>query len=167
MRSGLIVVVPCLVLFGCGKQSTVIRSLNDAQHSSIGVVTGSVAEGIAKARFPQAEIKSFDDAMDAVGALKSGHLGAFVTAFPTALQVCKKNPELGIVPEHLSSDDTSVAVRKDSPELLQAVDRIISELKSDGTLASMKARWFKQDLSPYDEPTIDLPTAGQPLRVAV
>jgi polar amino acid transport system substrate-binding protein len=167
MRTVLIVVIPCLVFFGCGKESTVIRTLDDAQHASVGVVTGSIAEGIAKARFPKADIKSFDDAMDAVGAMKSGQLGAFVTAFPTAIQVCKKNPDLAIVPEQLSADDTSVAVRKDNPELLQTVDRIISELRSDGTLASMKKRWFKQDLSPYDEPKIDLPTEGAPLRVAV
>jgi polar amino acid transport system substrate-binding protein len=167
MRSGLIVVVPCLMLLGCGRESTVIRKLDDARHARIGVVTGAIAEGIAKARFPQAEIKSFDDAMDAVGALKAGQLGGFVTAYPTAVQVCKKNPDLAILPEHLSADDTSVAVRKDSPELLKSVDRIISELKSDGTLASMKKRWFKQDLSPYDEPKIDLPTEGPPLRVAV
>jgi polar amino acid transport system substrate-binding protein len=167
MRSGLIVAVPCLVLLGCGSESTLIRKLDDAQHARIGVVTGAIAEGIAKARFPQAEVKSFDDAMDAVGALKAGQLGGFVTAYPTAVQVCKKNPDLTILPEHLSADDTSVAVRKDNPELLKAVDRIISDLKSDGTLASMKKRWFKQDLSPYEEPKFDLPTEGPPLRIAV
>lgn len=167
MRSGLIAVVPCLLMLGCGKQSAVIRTFDDARHARIGVVTGSVAEGIAKARFPQADIRNFDDAMDAVGALKSGQLGGFVTAYPTAVQVCKKNPDLGILPENLSADDTSVAIRKDNPELLNAVNRIVSELKSDGTLASMKKRWFKQDLSPYDEPEIDLPTEGTPLRIGV
>ena len=31
----------------------------------------------------------------------------------------------------------------------------------------MKKRWFKDDLSPYDEPKLDVPADGQPLRIGV
>ena len=31
----------------------------------------------------------------------------------------------------------------------------------------MKKRWFKPDMSPYEEPDIPLPTEGTPLRVGV
>jgi len=50
-------------------------------------MTGTTGETIAKSRLPRADIKSFDDVMDAVTALNSGQLDGIVTAFPTALQV--------------------------------------------------------------------------------
>ena len=158
-----------ILLAGCGKDGSnlAIRSLDDASHAKIGVMTGTTGEAAAKARFPQAEIKSFDDIMDAVGAMKAGQLEAIVTAYPTAVQVSKKNPELEALAGNLLDEDTSVALRKGNRELLDAVNRIISGLRNDGTLDSMKKRWFKQDLSPYDEPQIVLPSKGVPLRIGV
>ena len=158
-----------MFLAGCGKGAgtITIRNLDDANHAKIGVMTGTTGEAIAKTRFPQAEIKSFDDIMDAVAAMKAGQLEAIVTAYPTAVQVSKKNPELGALAGSLLEEDTSIALRKGNTELLAAVNRIISELRNDGTLDSMKKRWFKQDLSPYDEPQIVVPSTGVPLRIGV
>ena len=154
-------------LGGCRKSATVISSLNDAKNARIGVMTGSTGEAITIARFPEARVKSFDDIMDAVAALKSGQLDAIVTAFPAALQVSKKNPDFKVLPEPLDHENTAIAVRKGNDDLLAAVNRIISELKSDGTLASMNERWFKPDLSPYEELNIKLPTEGKPLKIGV
>ena len=156
-----------LVTAGCGRQEKVITRLDDASDARIGVMTGSTGEAIATARYPNAEVKSFDDVMDAVAAMKSGQLDATVTAFPAALQVTKKNSDLQILPEPLDREDTAIAVRKGNAELLAAVNRIIAGLKADGTLESMKRRWFKPDLSPYEELTIILPEEGEVLKVGV
>ena len=156
-----------LLLCACSRNETIIRRLDDASHAKLGVMTGSTGEALAKARFPQAEIKSFDDIMDAVAAINSGQLAGIVTAYPTAVQVSKKNPHLEPLAEPLGMEDTSVALRKGNQKLLADVNRIISALKKDGTLASMKKRWFKHDLSPYDEPNIAPPSDGPPLRIGV
>ena len=152
---------------GCARQEQIITRLDDAKHARIGVMTGSTGEAIVRSRFPDAEVKSFDDIMDAVAAMKSGQLDATVTGFPAALQVTKKNPELRLVSEPLDAEDTAIAVRKGDTELLAAVNRIIAELKADGTLESMRKRWFKTDLAPYEELAITPPAAGEVLRVAV
>ena len=54
-------------------------------------------------------------------------------------------------PEPVEKEDMAVGVRKGNDELLAAVDRIIAELQDDGILEDMKRRWFKQDLSPYEQ----------------
>src|SRR5262245_58425902 len=108
-------VFPQLLMVGlgaCSKSAVVVRSLDDATHAKIGVMTGTTGEAAAKARLPEATIKSFDDIMDAVTAMKSGQLDGIVTAYPTAVQVSKKNPDLGALSEALTNEDTSVAVRK-------------------------------------------------------
>ncbi|MCL7419603.1 MAG: ABC transporter permease subunit [Methylobacter sp.] len=163
----LIILAVIAFIAGCEKTETVIARLDDAETARIGVMTGSTGEAITTARFPKAQVKSFDDIMDAVAAMSSGQLDAIVTAYPAALQVSKKNPELGLLPEPLSYEDTAIAVKKGNDELLTTLNRIISELKSDGTLESMKQRWFKPDLTPYEELNITLPKEGKPLKIGV
>ncbi|MFZ2169705.1 MAG: ABC transporter permease subunit, partial [Methylococcaceae bacterium] len=163
----LIILAAIILLAGCRKSEIVIASLDDAKNARIGVMTGSTGEAITIARFPKAQVKSFDDIMDAVAAMKSGQLDAIVTAFPAALQVSKKNQELGLLPEPLDYEDTAIAVKKGNDELLATLNRIIAELKSDGTLESMKKRWFKPDLTPYEEMNIALPSEGPPLKIGV
>ena len=156
-----------LAASGCARQEPVITRLEDATHARIGVMTGSTGEAIVRARFTQGEVKSFDDVMDAVAAMKAGQLDATVTGFPAALQVTKRNPDLRLVAEPLDAEDTAIAVRKGDADLLAAVDRVIAELKADGTLESMRKRWFKTDLAPYEELAITPPAEGEALRVAV
>ena len=156
-----------LCIAGCGKTGNVINSFSDAKTAKIGVMTGSTGEAVARKRFPQAQVKSFDDIMDAVAAMKSGQLDAIITLFPAALQVSKKNQELRLLPEALDQEDTAIAVKKGNDQLLASVDRIIGDLKNDGTLESMRKRWLKADLSPYEETQITLPKEGQLLRIGV
>lgn len=157
-----------LFLTSCGgTEKAGIQSVAEAEHAKIGVMTGSTGEVFAKQRFPQAQLKSFDDIMDAVAAMKAGQLDGIITALSTAVQVGKKNPELKMLPETLTSEDTAIGLRKGDDALLASVDEIIASLKKDGTLEDMKRRWFKPDLSPYKELNIEIPTEGTPLRVGV
>ncbi|WP_235620042.1 ABC transporter permease subunit [Trichlorobacter lovleyi] len=152
---------------GCSKNEKLIVGFADAQKARIGVMTGSTGEAVAAKRFPKAQVKSFDDIMDAVAAIKSGQLDAIITLFPAALQVSKKNPELRILPEPLDFEDTAIAVRKDNDQLLATVDRIVAALKADGTLADMEKRWLKPDLSPYQELDVVPLRQGKILKIGV
>ncbi|MCK9506062.1 MAG: ABC transporter substrate-binding protein/permease [Porticoccaceae bacterium] len=156
-----------LLLAACGQPQTVIRTLDDAAKARIGVMTGSTGEAIVIERYPAAEVKSFDDIMDSVTALHASQLDAVVTGFPAALQVAKKNPGITLLDEPLAYEDTAIAVRKGNDALLARLNDIIATLKQDGTLEDMHSRWFKQDLTPYLEPELVLPTAGEPLRIGV
>ena len=152
---------------GCHKTENAITRLDDAKTAKIGVMTGTTGEEITKARFPNAQVKSFDDVMDAVAALKSGQLEAIVTALPTAVQVSKVNKEFTTLPEPLDNEDTAIALRKADSQLLADLNRIIAELKADGTLASMRKRWLKADTGPYEELKLTPPTSGKLLKIGV
>ncbi len=156
-----------LVLAACGSERPSIGKAEDARHAAIGVMTGTTGEAIATERFPEADLKSFDDIMDAVAAVKSGQLDAIVTAYPTALQVTKTNPEFVMLPDRLTDENTAIAVRKGNEALLDRVNGIITDLRNEGRFEEMKRRWLKTDLSPYDEPDIALPASGEPLRIGV
>ena len=159
----------CLSIYttftGCSKSENIITTLADANHACIGVMTGTTSEQIAMRRFPDASIKTFESVMDAVAALKTHQLDAVLTDYPTAFNVVKHNPGYQFLPEPVSKEETAIAVKKNNDDLLEAVDGIISELKRDGTLEDMKNRWFKMDLTPYDNVLISLPKEGDVLKI--
>lgn len=167
MLSYLAALLLIVLVTGCSKTEKSITNLDDAKNARIGVMVGSTGEQIVKERFPQAQVESFDDIMDAVAALKSGQLEAIVTALPTAIQVAKVNAEFTTLPEPLENEDTAIALRKNDRQLLAALNQIIAELHADGTLASMRKRWLKPDLGPYEEPDISPPKTGTPLKIGV
>lgn len=152
---------------GCHKTENSITRLDDAKNAKIGVMTGTTGEEITKARFPNAQVKSFDDVMDAVAALTSGQLEAIVTALPTAVQISKVNPHFITLQEPLDNEDTAIALRKADGQLLSDLNRIIAELHADGTLADMRKRWLKADTTPYEELKLSPPTTGKPLKIGV
>lgn len=157
------------VLFftGCGdnesKKSFV--KLDDLEKASIGAMTGTTGEDLVKKRFPDANVKSFDDIMDAITALKSNQLDAVITGYPAALNISKHNTDLRILPEPADHESTCIAVRKDSPGLLKEVNEIITEFKNDGTLKDLSRRWFKKDSGPYETVNIQLPATDKVLKV--
>ncbi|MCF8241909.1 MAG: ABC transporter permease subunit [Melioribacteraceae bacterium] len=169
MRKHFLLILSSFILlilaFGCSETNKTLTRLEDLKDISIGAMTGSTGEHLAKTRFPEAETKSFDDIMDGIAALKSGQIDAVITAFPTALNVCKHNPEFMIIEEPVDYENTSIAVKMGNEKLLQDVNEIIAELRADGTLADMKRRWLKNDLSPYEEVDIILPEDGEILKI--
>ncbi|WP_421696559.1 ABC transporter permease subunit [Aestuariivirga sp.] len=162
------VTLSLVALPGCKQTDVlVIEKTADAQHARIGVMTGSTSEAIATQQFPQAHIQSFDNVADAFGALKSGQLDAIITAYSTSLLLVRRNPDLRLLDEKLSIEDTAIAVHKGNTELFTAVDKIISDLKAEGAFQSMSRRWFKTGPGPYEQIDIPLPATGEPLRVGV
>ena len=91
-------------------------------------MTGSTGEQLVKTRFPAATVKSFDDVMDAVAALKSNQLDAVITGYPAAMNVCKRNPDLTYLEEAVDYENTAIAVRKDEADLLASLNAVITEL---------------------------------------
>ena len=156
-----------VMAISCRNVRPVIDTLDDAMEAQIGVMVGSLGETIGKSRFPDAELKSFDDVMEAVAALKAGQLDAVITSMTTSNLLVKKNPDLRMLPERLLEEGTSVAVAKGNPALVAQINAILAEFQADGTLASLKRRWFKPELGPYEELQITPVTVGEPLRVGV
>ncbi|NTW51515.1 MAG: transporter substrate-binding domain-containing protein [Chlorobiaceae bacterium] len=156
-----------IMVSGCGGRPHAIEKMDDARYAKIGIMTGTTGEIIAKNRFPQAELKHFDDVMDAFMALKSGKIDGIVTTYLTANQLCKKNPDVHFLSEDLIKESVSVAVRKGNTELLHAADTLIGELEADGTIADMRKRWYDNTTGDYREPQYALPESGEPLRIGV
>ncbi len=163
----LIFFLSVLFLVSCSKESREIGSLKDAETATIGAMTGSTGEQHVRTKFPNAKLKSFDDVMDAVAALKSDQIEAIVTAYSNAINICKHNPELKMLKEVIEYENTAIAIAKGKEDLLAQVNTVIHDLKTDGTLKDMRQRWFKEDFLPYKTFSFNLPSSGEPLKIGV
>jgi len=156
-----------LFLCCCSKKNKEITKIDDAKNAIIGVMTGTTGERYALQNFPGENIKSFDFIMDAISALKSGQVDAVITAQTTALNAVKHNQDIKFLPDRLSTEQSAIAIRKGRDSLLTSVNEIIAEFKNDGTLADMRKRWFKTDLTPYEQVQIAIPDTDDILVIGI
>lgn len=154
-----------LIIAGCDDSKKSITELEDLKNVSIGAMTGSTGEHLAKTRFSEAETKSFDDIMDGIAALKSGQIDAVITGYPAALNVTIHNTELMIIPEQVDFENTAIAIKKGNDELLKSVNEIIAKFKNDGTFNDLKRRWLKTDLLPYETVEIPIIKDGEVIKI--
>lgn len=139
----------------------------DLNKSTVGVMTGSTNEKLVRENFKSAQTQCYDSTMDAVAALKAGHVEVVVTSFPTALNVAKNNRDLMLLPDVLQLDDTAIAVQKENTRLLDELNAVLRDLAQSGTLEDMQKRWMKEDFSPYQPAQLNVPRTGEPIRVGV
>jgi ABC-type amino acid transport substrate-binding protein len=84
-----------------------------------------------------------DEAMQAV---ESGLADGALTDTATARQYVVTHPALRIGPRQTSSPYV-IAVRANAPDFLRALDQALGQVKSDGTLERIVARWLDDSTS--------------------
>lgn len=117
------------------------------KQDAIGVATGSTSIQSVKSVLgitPQV----FNSNDDAVLALKSGQIDAIVTDLPTAFYMASAQLDDGTVsaqfPADGKGDQFGFVLPKDS-ELTSKVDKALTTLDDDGTLADLQTKWLSSE----------------------
>lgn len=140
---------------------------DDLANARIGATTGTTGEMTVRQKYPDADLRVFDDVMDSVAALKANQIDAVVTVYTTALNTVRNNPDLALLPGNLTEEAACVVVSKEQPELLSEINRILQKFKADGTLNDMIHRWIEEDHTLQERVEIPVPQTGPTLKVAV
>ena len=123
------------------------RSLDDLKGRRLGVRQGSVFEQRAKA-VPGIEVKSYPAVPENLQDLAFGRIDA---SLDDSLMVSYllKNAELPVKagPRVGKVVHIGVAFGKNNPQFKAAVDRVLNEARSDGTLRQLSLKWFGIDAS--------------------
>ncbi|OOM13873.1 ABC transporter substrate-binding protein [Clostridium saccharobutylicum] len=113
---------------------TKITSMDDLKGKKIGVQKGSIQEGIAKDNFDAADIKSLDKVTDLILDLKNNKVDAVLAELPVAEINVEKNSGIAMVKDLVVKDPdggVAIAMKKDSPELRDAINNTIKTLGQD------------------------------------
>jgi polar amino acid transport system substrate-binding protein len=95
-------------------------------------------------------IRVFPDKASAMAALVEGDgvkLDAVVTSLAHAQAAIAAGMPVRVVPGFLFFEPLAVATDKGYPEFDAAIDRVVDEMRDDGTLSKLSLRWFGMDLS--------------------
>lgn len=114
------------------------KSLKDFDGKKIAAQKGTEQEKIAQNEINNGQISSLSRLPDAILALKSGKVVGTVIEKPVAEAYLKQNPELDFADVKFNEEKkpTSIALPKDSPELLKHLNQTIDEVKSKNLIDS-------------------------------
>ena len=113
-----------------------IKSEEDLKGLKIGVQKGSIQEGYAQDNFKDSEIKSLAKVTDLILDLNSNKIDAILVNTPVAETNCNKNDKLGMS-EYSITDmqvGAAIAMKKNSTELKEAVNKSIKRLQDEGKI---------------------------------
>ena len=143
----------CLILSGCGKREKV-TGLQQLDGKEFAIPTGTVADQLVLSKLPNAKFKYFNTVLDAALAVKAGKADAAAYDEPILQNIAAKKGGIVVLKDMITVDNYGFAVRRDDPELKQAIDAVVKELKSNGTADQMMKRWFPKSGSPAPMPKI-------------
>ena len=116
------------------------ETLNDASKQVVcqGGTTGD--EWIGE-NLPDADVTA------ALTGVQTGLYQAMVVDLPVASYMLAQSfSDLQIVKEIPTGEQYGIAVSKDNPELTQAVNKALEDMKSDGTMKEIETKWFGSEI---------------------
>ena len=122
------------------------ETLNDASKQVVcqGGTTGD--EWIGE-NLPDAVRVPVDDVTAALTGVQTGRYQAMVVDLPVASYMLSQSfSDLEIVKEIPTGEQYGIAVSKDNPELTQAVNKALEDMKSDGTMKEIETKWFGSEI---------------------
>lgn len=115
------------------KGSNPFTTVEDLKGKKIGVQSGSTSETYVLEQLKQ-QPERYRSAVEAVAALKAGRVD-FAIADIDPAKSCVKNEADLTISDFISTEDYAVAIAKGHPELVEAVNETIRQIKADGRLA--------------------------------
>lgn len=94
------------------------------------------------------ELKTFGDNVTALLDLSAGRLHAVVLDEVVGRYLAEKREgEYRVLEENFGTEDYGVGVRLDDDELRVQLDKVLTEMKQDGTAARIATEWFGADVT--------------------
>lgn len=110
----------------------------------IAVLSGSTGETYAQETFPNATVQPYGNATDAFAAMQANQAVAVATNLAAGEKMVKEAyTDAQVTHKEATGEEYGIAVSKDSPALLAAINDALSQLTDDGTIDSLTARWLQ------------------------
>ena len=125
------------------KEDSTLAGPDDLAGKKIGVQQGTTGDIYTTDDYGDENIERFNKGMEAVQALQQGKVDAVVIDDQPAKTFVKENEGLKILETEYVEEEYAIALKKGNNELLEKVNKAIKELKEDGTLDKIIAKYIK------------------------
>ncbi|CAM3273268.1 cystine ABC transporter substrate-binding protein [Pseudomonas floridensis] len=125
-----------------------IKTAADLTGKKVGVGLGTNYEQWLKENVKGAVIKTYDDDPTKFQDLKAGRIDAILVDRLAALEMINKTGDsMAVAGEPFSRQESGIALRKGEPELLEAINKAINEMRADGSLTKLSQKYFSADVT--------------------
>ena len=134
------------------KETSSIKGLNDLSGKTIAVQMGTTGADLAS-KINGAIVKNFDHTSDALLELNNGGVEGALIDLPVAQYYAANHADqhLQVIAYPNTKEYFGLAMNKKNKDLIESVNKALTEMKQDGTLNKMYQKWFKTDM-PSDMP---------------
>lgn len=123
------------------KDNSTITNEETLKGKKISVQKGTTGDSLASNLTDDSNVIRFNATTDAINELKNGKADAVILdSFPAQIFV-KKNSDLKIAGDPLTSEEYCIAVRKGNSELLKKVNKSLKKLKDSGKLDEIISKY--------------------------
>ena len=127
-----------------------IASIDDMQGKMIGVQRGTTgdlycSDTVENGGFGAENVTPYPDGLTAVQALMNGQVDCVVIDNAPAQEFVTANPGLKILDTEYANEDYAIGVAKGNTQLLDALNGAPAELKADGTIQSILAKYISAE----------------------
>lgn len=123
-----------------------IQTADDlANASAIGCQEGTTGAIYCTDDFGEDKVITYSDGATAVQALISGKVDAVVIDNAPAQEYVDANDGIKLLDSAYAEEEYAIGVSKDNPELLEAINDALTELKEDGTVQEIIDKYIKAE----------------------
>lgn len=130
--------------------NTTIKSINDFKGKKVGVGLGTNDEKYLRdtvlPKVGSFEIATYNDVITSLTDLNVGRIDATINNVFAIKPLVEKNQfKIKTVDQPIKEDEAGIAIRKNNPEFLDAINKALADMKSDGTFKTIFQKWFGVD----------------------
>ncbi len=127
------------------KEDSEIKGSADLAGKVMGVQQGTTGDIYVSDDSSVAAVERYAKGMEAVQALAQGKVDAVVIDGEPAKQYIKEVEGLKIIDESYTDEDYAIAIKKGNTAMVEAVNKALAELKSEGKLDEIVAKYIQAE----------------------
>lgn len=126
------------------------ETMNDLADAAIGVQNGSTAQTILEGSEigSSCSVQAMATNIEALQQMEFGLVDAvFLDSVVAEYEINSSGKDYVILPDGLEEEEYAIGFRKNDQKLRDEVQKILSEMKADGTLGEISTEWFGSDIT--------------------
>lgn len=127
------------------KEDSEITGVADLEGKIMGVQQGTTGDIYVSGDYGDEAVERYAKGMEAVQALAQGKVDAVVIDGEPAKQYIKEVEGLKIIDESYTDEDYAIAIKKGNTAMVEAVNKALAELKSEGKLDEIVAKYIQAE----------------------
>ncbi len=136
--------------YATGKQVVIIKegsdvTLDNLGEKKIGTQRGTTGDIYATDDYGEDHVVSYENGATAVQALMNGQVDCVIIDNAPAQEYVKANPGLIILETEYVIEDYAIGLRKGNTGLQEDINKALAELKADGTIDAIIAKYIKAE----------------------